>query len=64
MIWVVHPGSDPGSRFFTHPGSRIQGSKRHRIPDLDPQHGLIMYIQNGKPSHLLAGKLSMLHVCG
>jgi hypothetical protein len=21
-----------------HPGSRIQGSKRHRIPDPDPQH--------------------------
>jgi hypothetical protein len=29
MIRVAHPGS--GSRFFTHPGSRIQGSKRHRI---------------------------------
>ncbi len=25
---------------FTHPGSRIQGSKRHRIPDPDPQHWL------------------------
>jgi hypothetical protein len=23
-----------------HPGSRIQGSKRHRIPDPDPQHWL------------------------
>ncbi len=23
---------------FTHPGSRIQGSKMHRIPDPDPQH--------------------------
>jgi hypothetical protein len=34
MIWIVHPGS--GSGLFTHPGSRIQGSKRHRIPD--PQH--------------------------
>jgi len=30
MIVVVHPGS--GSWFFTHPGSRIQGSKRHHIP--------------------------------
>jgi hypothetical protein len=29
MIRVVHPGS--GS-LLTHPGSRIQGSKRHRIP--------------------------------
>jgi hypothetical protein len=30
---------DPGSAFF-HPGSgiRIQGSKKHRIPDPDPQH--------------------------
>ncbi len=34
MIRVVHPGSE--SWLFTHPGSRIQGSKRHRIPD--PQH--------------------------
>jgi hypothetical protein len=31
MIWVVHPGSRSG--FFNHPGSRIQGLKRHRIPD-------------------------------
>ncbi len=29
MMRVVHPGSG----FSTHPGSRIQGSKRHRIPD-------------------------------
>jgi hypothetical protein len=41
MIRNVHSGS--GSRiriliFFTHPGSRIQGSKRHRIPDPDSQH--------------------------
>ncbi len=39
MIRVVHPGS--GSLHFTHPGSRIQGSKRHRIPDPDPQNWLI-----------------------
>ncbi len=32
MIRDVHPGS----WFFTHPGSRIQRSKRYRIPD--PQH--------------------------
>ncbi len=31
MIRVVHPGS--GCWISTHPGSRIQGSKRHRIPD-------------------------------
>ncbi len=27
--WILDPGS--WSCFFTHPGSRIQGSKRHRI---------------------------------
>jgi hypothetical protein len=32
---VVHPGS--GSRGQKSTGSRIQGSKRHRIPDPDPQ---------------------------
>ncbi len=34
-IWVWDPGSgirDPGSG-KTYSGSRIQGSKRHRIPD-------------------------------
>ncbi len=30
---------DPGSVFFFNPGSRIQGSKRHRIPDPDPGFG-------------------------
>ncbi len=40
MIQVVHPGSGSWIRIliFTHLGSRIQGSKRHRIPDPDPQH--------------------------
>jgi hypothetical protein len=44
-IWIWNPGSeirDPRSGIWD-PGSgknlfRIQGSKRHRIPDLDPQH--------------------------
>ncbi len=31
MIRVVHPGS--GSWLFTHPRFRVQGSKRHWIPD-------------------------------
>jgi hypothetical protein len=37
MIRVVHPGSRILIPIFTHPGSRIQVSKRHRIPDPDPQ---------------------------
>jgi hypothetical protein len=39
-IWVWSPGSeirDPGSG-KTYSRSGIQGSKRHRIPDPDPQH--------------------------
>jgi hypothetical protein len=46
-IWVWDPGSeirDPGSEIRdpekNYSGSRIQGSKRHRIPDPDPQHYL------------------------
>jgi hypothetical protein len=40
MIRVVHTGSGSPIQIliFTHPGSRIQRSKRHRIPD--PQHWL------------------------
>ncbi len=38
-ILVVHPGS--GFWFFTHPGSR--GQKRHRIPDPDPQHCVLLW---------------------
>jgi hypothetical protein len=37
-VWVWDPGSeirDPGKIYS---GSRIQGSKWHRIPDPDPQH--------------------------
>ncbi len=33
MIWVVHPGSRIRMLTFSHPGSRIQRSKRHPIPD-------------------------------
>ncbi len=38
MIWAVHPGSRIRMLTFSHPGSRIQGAKRHQIPDPDPQH--------------------------
>ncbi len=33
---LIPEDPESGSWFFTHPGSRIQESKRHRIPD--PQH--------------------------
>jgi hypothetical protein len=36
MIRDVHPGS----RIFIFSPSRISESKRHRIPDPDPQHSL------------------------
>ncbi len=38
MIGLFIPDPGSGSWLFTHPGSRILGSKRHRIPD--PQHCL------------------------
>jgi hypothetical protein len=43
MIRVVHPGSQIRMLTFSHPGFRIQGSKRHPIPDLDPQHWKKLY---------------------
>jgi hypothetical protein len=45
-IWVWDPGSEIRNP-ETYSGSRIQGSKRHRIPDPDPQHWV-------NPSLLLA----------
>ncbi len=36
-IWPGLLIPDPDLDFFTHPWSRIQGTKRHRIPDPDPQ---------------------------
>ncbi len=39
-IWVWDPGSEIRDLEKTFSGSRIQGSKRHWIPDPDPQHCL------------------------
>jgi hypothetical protein len=39
-LFIPDPGC--GCRLFTHPRSRIQGSKRHRIPDPDPQHWVLI----------------------
>jgi hypothetical protein len=37
-IWVWDPGSEIRDPEKTYSGSRIQGSKKHRIPDPDLQH--------------------------
>jgi hypothetical protein len=37
---------DPEKTYF---GSRIQGSKRHRIPDPDPQHWSARNVVKNKP---------------
>jgi hypothetical protein len=37
------PDPDPDI-FFIHPGSRIQGSERHRISDPDPQHWYVCQV--------------------
>ncbi len=39
-IWLWDPGSEIRDPEKTYSGSRIQGSKRHRILDPDPQHWL------------------------
>jgi hypothetical protein len=54
MIQDVHPGSDPGSGYllFTHPGSRIRGSKRHQVSDPDPQHWFQVAQQTGHFEHV------------
>jgi hypothetical protein len=38
---IRDPGSGIRDPEKTYSGSRIQGSKRHRIPDPDPQHCLM-----------------------
>jgi hypothetical protein len=48
-IWVWDLGSGIGKKPIPDPGSRIQGSKRHRIPDPDPQHW-----SRGSPSSIIA----------
>ncbi len=37
-VWVQDPGSEIRDPEKKYSGSRIQGSKRHLIPDPDPQH--------------------------
>ncbi len=37
-ICVWYPGSEIRDPEKTYSGSRIQGSKKHRIPDPEPQH--------------------------
>ncbi len=39
-LWVRDPGSEIRDPEKAYSGSRILGSKRHRIPDPDPQHEL------------------------
>ncbi len=49
-IWFGLFFPDPDPDFFTYPGSRIQGSKRQRIPDTDTQHWFlwVVYSMNGR----------------
>ncbi len=38
QMWVWDPGSENRDPEKYYSGSRIEGSKRHRIPNQDPQH--------------------------
>jgi hypothetical protein len=42
-VWVWDLGSGIPDPEKTYSGSRIQGSKRHRIPDPDLQHWVLQY---------------------
>ena len=53
-IWSGLFISDPDPDFFTHPGSRIQGSKRHRIPD--SQHCRVPACRSRHPDWRWAGR--------
>jgi hypothetical protein len=59
MIRVVHPGSGSGSRILIlyHPGSRVQESKKHWIPDPNPQHWYGTY-RAAKKTDSLASPMS------
>jgi hypothetical protein len=46
------PGSEIGKKPILYPGARIQGSKKPRIPDPDPQHWFLAGEWNlGGPRH-------------
>ncbi len=67
-IWVWDPGSgirDPGSEIRDpekiYSGSRIQGSKRHRIPDPDPQHWLQNFFYKFYSDSLLKVHLCLIY---
>jgi hypothetical protein len=45
MFGIRDPGSEIRDPEKIHPGSRILGVKKHRIPDPDPQHWLFIKIQ-------------------
>ncbi len=59
-IWVWDPGSETRKKLIPDPGSRIQGSKRHRIPDPDPQHCLEQNVLARNETILLGTKYSCL----
>ncbi len=53
MIRDVHPES--GSWVFTHRGSRIQGSKRHRIPNPGSGSATLLYFFPPSSLHITQG---------
>ncbi len=60
MIRVVRPRSR--IRILTFYPSRIQGSKRHRIPDPDPQHWLGKHCKAWTNTKLLTGNMYIVYI--
>jgi hypothetical protein len=61
MILVVHPGSGSGIRILIFCSSRIQGSKRHRIPDPDLHHCLLSFVTSARKNILLCPSASEIN---
>jgi hypothetical protein len=63
-IWSWDPGSEIWDPEKTYSGSRIQGSKRHRIPDLGSGSATLLGKKSAKLTELnrAAGGLAVLHI--
>ncbi len=48
-------------RIFFHPGYRIQGSKKHRILDPDPQHWLLCFFFTFSFYYIFAAEVTLFH---
>ncbi len=63
MIRVIHPGSRIRMLNFSHPGSQIQGSKKHPIPDPGSGSATLLGGGPGPTAARLQARLHLLQQC-